>query len=108
MQDPKPEELYDTQKGLPEPDKTGAGEMALGNDTDVPSTSEGDSPNRGSVDGPLAPQPLPDGGQTARGSAGAESSSRTESDVDIPHNRPQDPLRYPQTEDDGGQPNPGR
>lgn len=29
-------------------------------------------------------------------------------DADIPQNRPQDPHRYPQTEDDGGQPNPER
>ena len=83
MTDPKPGELYDPQKGLPEPDKTGQGEVALGNQAEVPTTSEGDSPNRGSVEGPLAPQPLPGGAQNdASDAAGAESSTRIETDAE--------------------------
>jgi hypothetical protein len=82
MPDPKPEELFDPQKGLPEPDKTGQGEVAMGNNAETPTVSEGDSPNRGSVDGPLAPQPLPGGGENARESDGVEPFNRMESDAE--------------------------
>ena len=37
-----------------------------------------------------------------------DDEERARQEPDIPQNRPQDPLRYPQTEDDGGQPTPGR
>jgi hypothetical protein len=83
MQDRKPDGLFDPQKGLPEPDKTGQGDVALGNDNEAPSASEGDSPNRGSVDGPLAPEPLPGGGENdARESDGVEPFNRMESDAE--------------------------
>jgi len=68
MQDAQRDELFDPQKGLPEPDKTGQGEAVLGNEDETPTASEGDSPNQGSVDGPLAPQPLP-GGVEAEGTS---------------------------------------
>ncbi|HTV00272.1 MAG TPA: hypothetical protein VMF13_07045 [Luteitalea sp.] len=82
MPDPKPEDLYDPQKGLPEPDKTGQGEVALGNGVEAPTAAEGDSPNRGSVDGPLAPQPLPGGEQSSSDADGVESIKRSETDAE--------------------------
>ena len=63
MHDAHPEELFDPQKGLPEPDEAGQGDVSHGTDHDRPTASEGDSPNHGSVDGPLAPQPLPGDGE---------------------------------------------
>lgn len=66
MSNPQPEGLFDPQKGLPPPDKTGQGTVAAGNDDDADTVSQGDSPTSGSVDGPLAPEPLP-GGVEAEG-----------------------------------------
>lgn len=60
MQDPESEGLFDPQKGLPESDAHGRGAVVWGNEREKTATvSEGDSPNHGSVDGPLAPEPLP-------------------------------------------------
>ena len=82
MPDPKPEDLYDPQKGLLAPDKTEQGEVALGNQVEAPTATEGDSPNHDSVDGPLAAQPLPGDEQAARASDGVESVTRSESDAE--------------------------
>lgn len=94
MQHPQPDGLVDPQKGLPEPDKTGEGQVALGTDGEKPTASEGDSPNHGSVDGPLAPEPRP-GGVEAEGDSemrpresgprrldGVETFKRMESDAE--------------------------
>lgn len=70
MHDQESEGLFDPQKGLPETDAQGGGAVGGGNERETPTVSEGDSPNHGSVDGPLAPEPLP----TTRG--GAESEMR--------------------------------
>lgn len=59
MPEHEAEELFDPQKGLPEPDRNDRGDVSLGNEREAPTVSEGDSPNRGSVDGPLAPEPRP-------------------------------------------------
>ena len=59
MADHQAEGLFDPQQGLPKPDRQHRGDVSLGNEGETPTASEGDSPNRGSVEGPLAPEPLP-------------------------------------------------
>ena len=56
MAEHETEGLFDPQKGLPKPDRQEHGNVNLGNERGTPTVSEGDSPNRGSVDGPLPPE----------------------------------------------------
>jgi hypothetical protein len=84
MEDAQAEGLFDPQKGLPEPDKTGEGEALNASDDARPSAVEGDSPNEGSVEGPLAPQPLPGGveGESASEMRPREHDSRKSDGVE--------------------------
>jgi len=93
MNDKRTGDLFDPQKGLPAPDSQDRGDVSHGNEHEVPTASEGDSPNRGSVDGPLAPQPLPGDmapdhremrppNDDARTSDGVETFKRMESDAE--------------------------
>lgn len=95
MDDHTAEDLFDPQKGLPEPDGHQRGDVTFGNQDETPTVSEGDSPNSGSVDGPLAPQPLPadtGAGQSemrpkendSRTSDGVETFKRMENDAERP------------------------
>jgi hypothetical protein len=89
---PKAAGAFDPQKGLPKPYRHDRGDVSLGNASETPTASEGDSPNRGSVDGPLAPEPLPAhtrSGESemrpkqddSRTSDGVETFKRMESDA---------------------------
>lgn len=97
MEDTPAETLFDPQKGLPDPDATDRGDVSHGNERDTPTASEGDSPNRGSVDGPLAPQPLPGGMESDQGEMRpTQNDSRTSDGVETFKRMESDAERRPQ------------
>lgn len=59
MTEPRPEELFNPQKGLSDTVGATNGKAVGGNDDSKKSPVAGDSPTEGTVEGPLAPAPSP-------------------------------------------------